>query len=225
MKPAIRDGISVLYRPLAGGYELNFLVESSSVIMPFEVDAHTLRCVRMFDGTHTIADISTAIGVSEASVSGLAALLYDQKLLRTRDRIYDRYEGTRFATQANFLAGFANDESPDMQEAIDASHVAIIGLGGIGSWVAYGLVLAGVKKLTLVDNDVVELANLNRQCLYDIACIGLPKAEMLAQKLRLVDPALEVEQVHRLVDSLQACSEVATGADLVICCADEPGTD
>ena len=62
----------------------------------------------------------------------------------------------------------------------------ILGCGGLGSWVAAGLACVGVGRLTLVDDDVVELSNLNRQLLFTEADIGRAKVAAAAGALARV---------------------------------------
>ena len=67
------------------------------------------------------------------------------------------------------------------QRKLKAASVAVIGAGGIGSAVIPALAGAGVGRLTIIDDDVVELANLHRQPLFRERDVGYPKAELAAQ--------------------------------------------
>ena len=73
------------------------------------------------------------------------------------------------------------------RELLDNAHVAIVGLGGLGSNVAVWLARIGVGKLTLIDFDKVELSNLNRQY-YFLSDVGKYKAEALLEHLRQINP-------------------------------------
>ncbi len=83
------------------------------------------------------------------------------------------------------------------QARIAAAHVSVLGLGASGSAIAETLARAGVGTLRLIDRDVVEPHNLQRQRLYDDACAraGRPKAAAAAERLAAIDPALRLE-VH-----------------------------
>ncbi len=76
----------------------------------------------------------------------------------------------------------------EAMEKLASSHVAVFGLGGVGSWCAEALVRSGVGALTLVDNDRVGLTNLNRQCEALHSTIGMDKTEALAARLRDINP-------------------------------------
>ncbi len=77
-------------------------------------------------------------------------------------------------------------------EKLKRSHVAVLGLGGVGSWCAEGLARSGVGKLTLVDCDEVSISNLNRQLEATVQTIGQPKAMAMAERIAIVDPNCEV---------------------------------
>lgn len=68
------------------------------------------------------------------------------------------------------------------------SHIAIFGLGGVGSWCAEALARTGVGKLTLIDHDVIGLSNLNRQVEATHKTLGLSKAEAMAARVRDISP-------------------------------------
>ncbi len=68
-------------------------------------------------------------------------------------------------------------------------HVMVFGLGGVGSAAAEALVRAGVGKLTLVDRDVVDATNLNRQLIALHSTVGQPKAEVAAARYRDINPS------------------------------------
>ena len=73
-------------------------------------------------------------------------------------------------------------------DRLAASHVAVFGLGGVGSWCAEALARAGVGAMTLVDNDQVGLSNLNRQIQALHSTVGLDKTEALARRIRDINP-------------------------------------
>lgn len=78
------------------------------------------------------------------------------------------------------------------QQRLLSSHALIIGLGGLGSPVAMYLAAAGIGKLTLVDDDAVDLSNLQRQIVHTNADIGRAKVESAAQMLRAMNPEIEI---------------------------------
>lgn len=101
------------------------------------------------------------------------------------------------------------------QKRIKASRVAVIGVGGLGSVSSIYLVAAGVGKLIIVDKDVVELDNLNRQILHWTRDIGKPKIRSAMEKLRELNPEVDVEGVITEVNEENAY-EIVKEVDVVV---------
>ncbi|GAL32095.1 molybdopterin biosynthesis protein MoeB [Vibrio maritimus] len=85
----------------------------------------------------------------------------------------------------------------DGQEALKQSSILIIGAGGLGCAASQYLAAAGVGTLTLVDDDVVELSNLQRQVLHHDASIGLKKVDSARQALEKLNPHLIVHTLDK----------------------------
>lgn len=77
-------------------------------------------------------------------------------------------------------------------ETLANRSVLLFGVGGVGGGVAEGLARAGIGRLTLVDCDVVAESNLNRQIIALRETIGCPKTEVMAERIRSINPAAEV---------------------------------
>ena len=78
---------------------------------------------------------------------------------------------------------------------LQASHVAVFGLGGVGSWCAEALVRTGVGELTIVDDDVFSETNINRQAGALYSTVGRPKTEVMAQRLTDINPRLKLHSI------------------------------
>jgi sulfur carrier protein ThiS adenylyltransferase len=89
--------------------------------------------------------------------------------------------------------------TPGIHEKIKRSVVGIAGLGGLGSAIAIALARIGVGKLILVDFDVVEPSNLNRQQ-YFIQQIGMPKVEALQKNIATINPYVKVQTYQEKLD-------------------------
>ena len=74
-------------------------------------------------------------------------------------------------------------------ERLQAAHVAVVGLGGVGSWCAEALCRSGVGALTLFDQDEISVSNLNRQAAALHSTVGMKKAQALAQRLEDIAPS------------------------------------
>lgn len=108
-------------------------------------------------------------------------------------------------------------------EKLKNSHVAVFGIGGVGSWCCEALCRSGVGELTLVDRDTVGESNINRQlCALD-STVGLPKAQVMAARLRDIAPDC---RVHPILGHYEAANRerffgpydyVVDAIDLVSC--------
>ncbi|UCG36885.1 MAG: ThiF family adenylyltransferase, partial [Candidatus Bathyarchaeota archaeon] len=79
------------------------------------------------------------------------------------------------------------------QSKLKKAKICIVGLGGLGSIIATQLAAAGVGHLRLVDRDIVEESNLQRQHLYSFDFLGYPKVEAAIERLKRVNPYIELE--------------------------------
>lgn len=79
------------------------------------------------------------------------------------------------------------------------ANVLVVGLGGVGAYAAEQLCRAGIGKMTIVDGDVVEESNRNRQLPALISTIGLPKAEILAKRFQDINPDLDLTVVNEFI--------------------------
>lgn len=101
------------------------------------------------------------------------------------------------------------------QDKLGTFCVAVIGLGGLGGYIVEELARIGVGKLILIDGDVFEETNLNRQLLANDATLGRPKAEVAQERILLVNPLVETKCfVQRL--TAQNASALLDGAQLVM---------
>lgn len=110
-------------------------------------------------------------------------------------------------------------------EKLRRSHVAVVGLGGVGSWCAEALARCGVGRLTLLDEDSVSLTNINRQLCALGSTVGMPKAEVLAWRVRDIASGTEVTPIVGRYDGSSrerlfsggSYDYVADAIDLVSC--------
>lgn len=79
------------------------------------------------------------------------------------------------------------------------AHVLVVGLGGVGAYAAEMIARAGVGRLTLADADTVNPTNINRQLVALRSTVGRPKAEVLAERLRDIDPEIGLTIVNRYI--------------------------
>ena len=101
------------------------------------------------------------------------------------------------------------------QQALLDADVAVIGAGGIGSPAIQYLAAAGVGRLRVIDDDVVDLSNLQRQTLFTTDDIGRPKAELAVERVAAMNPDVMVEPVTVRIDA-DTAEALLAGADLVL---------
>ena len=101
------------------------------------------------------------------------------------------------------------------QVALAQAHVVLIGCGGIGSPALQYLAAAGIGRLTLVDSDVVEASNLQRQTIFTPAHIGQPKAGAAAEWVRRFDPVIETRAIVERVGESNA-ARIIDNADVLV---------
>lgn len=105
------------------------------------------------------------------------------------------------------------------QEKLAASSVLVVGTGGLGSPVLLYLAAAGVGRLGIVDDDVVELSNLQRQVLHATPDVGRRKVESAAEKLRALNPGVDLV-LHDVRFSPETAEELLSGYDVIVTAVD-----
>lgn len=97
-----------------------------------------------------------------------------------------------------------------------SKHACVVGLGGVGSWAAEALARAGVGALTLIDADEVCVSNTNRQLHALEGEFGRPKVDVVARRLRAINPALTVHTLAQFVTTTNLEELMQRGYDAVI---------
>ena len=105
------------------------------------------------------------------------------------------------------------------QEKLLAAHALVIGAGGLGSPAAYYLASAGIGKITLVDNDTIDLTNLQRQILHTTERVGRHKAQSGKETLVQINPEVEVVALTERAEG-ERLSELVAQATVVLDCSD-----
>lgn len=106
-------------------------------------------------------------------------------------------------------------------ERLRGAKVAVFGLGGVGSYAAEALARSGVGTLVLIDSDVIDVTNINRQLYALHSTIGRPKVEVARERIADIDPACRVETYQMLfmpesdVGLLEGCDWIVDAIDTV----------
>ena len=86
-----------------------------------------------------------------------------------------------------------------MLQRLKSAHVLVVGLGGVGAYAAENICRAGIGEMTIVDADTVENSNRNRQLLALTTTLGQPKSEVMAQRLRQINPEIKLHTVQEFI--------------------------
>lgn len=192
-------------------------------------------CLGLMDGTRTWAQIVEAMrerypqitgetleaflcGLNDVGVIEDAAADTPEVLTVDDRRRYSRNINCWSAMPVGFVS------KHQVQAHLRQATVLVLGVGGIGSNCALGLAMLGVGRLVLVDHDLVEMQNLNRQVLYDTASVGETKVAAAAERLRAINPAMRVSTVAERVVSPDAVERLIRefSPQIVVLAADRP---
>ena len=188
------------------------------------------RLIELSDGTRTldaIADQLTSAPSERAELVSAVASLIDAGVIddpRAEEELLAAPTTGRFERQLAYFADMTGSSrgAAEVQSRLEAATVCLLGLGGLGSWVAWGLASAGVGTLVGVDGDEVETTNLNRQILYTEDDIGSMKAVAAGVRLRSFRHALRYRGLQRRIDGVAAVRAAIRGTDFVVDSLDSP---
>jgi molybdopterin/thiamine biosynthesis adenylyltransferase len=160
----------------------------------------------------------------EAAVEALTEAGYLEDAATPVPETFSPAETERYRRNAEFFSYYAlhPEIGYDLQARLKHSRVTVLGVGGLGSYVALALAAAGVGDLTLVDDDVVEEHNLNRQVLYTSADVGASKVAAARERVAAVNPFIDVTAVSARVSGVDDARACLAGRDLLVCAADRP---
>jgi tRNA A37 threonylcarbamoyladenosine dehydratase len=105
-------------------------------------------------------------------------------------------------------------------EKLKNSNVLIVGVGGVGSFAAEFIARAGVGKMTIVDGDVVDITNINRQLPALHSTVGKPKIDVVGDRLMDINPELKLTKVQEFLSPERAFEVVTEEYDYVMDCID-----
>ena len=188
-----------------------------------------LHCLSKFNWEEDVLkELKIKLGGDDATIKQLIEKLLDVALLEFyEDEVPPSL--TRYHRQLllfdsiNPSVQFENNYLA--QKRLQETHVLILGIGGIGNFVATSLVAAGIGKITLVDSDDVEVTNLNRQILFSENNIGESKVHAAANRLKELNLQCKINLLQKEIHSqnefevmLNECNKV----DYIVLSADKP---
>lgn len=114
------------------------------------------------------------------------------------------FELTKAVDQERRFGGLSRLYSTEGAARIRAAHVAVVGVGGVGSWAAEALVRSGIGAITLIDFDQVAESNINRQIHALDATVGMAKVHALQQRFAQINPDCVIHAVEEFVEPASA---------------------
>lgn len=105
-------------------------------------------------------------------------------------------------------------------QKLDNANVLVVGLGGVGSFAAEFLARAGVGKMTIVDGDVVDITNINRQLPALHSTVGEPKVKIVGDRLMDINPELKLTRIEEFLSPERAFELISPEFDYVLDCID-----
>ena len=119
----------------------------------------------------------------------------------------------------------------DKIKEIKDKKVLVIGIGGVGSYTVETLIRSGISNITIVDNDIIDISNLNRQLMTDRNTIGMPKVDVMKKRILSINDKCIVNAKREFVDSynidsiiddydyvVDACDTVSTKIEIIRIC-------
>ena len=130
----------------------------------------------------------------------------------TINKIYDNLQELEAERTCRhlLLPGFTHEH----QQLLRDAKICMVGAGGLGSPCLLSLAAAGVGEITICDDDVVELSNLQRQTLYTVDQCGKSKAQLAAKRLQALSPGLKINLVNRFNED--NAKQLVENHDLII---------
>jgi molybdopterin/thiamine biosynthesis adenylyltransferase len=210
-----------------GGFDLGIAAELDD-----DEKGHTWHLLTLLDGSNTVAGLWRKMRAYDpavrpedvaAAVDALAEAGYLEDAAEAPPAVFSPEELERYRRNVEFFSHFSSTAPAyDMQVRLKQANVTVLGLGGLGTYVALALAALGIGEMHLVDHDVVELANLNRQVLYTVEDIGRPKVAAAADRLARVNPHVRVTAAPERVSGPAGARAAMAGRDILVCAADRP---
>jgi bacteriocin biosynthesis cyclodehydratase domain-containing protein len=217
---------------------VQFIFTANGTVKTFAADDMIIQLVSLLDGSRSEAELAREVSGSPSysleHFDEAMRVMREENLLlepERRDQAPDftTAELARYDRQLLLFADISADgtlppgrTALDLQRSIRDSTVVVLGIGGLGGWLATALAAAGVGTLRICDFDSVEPSNLNRQILFSAADTGRSKIACAAEKLGIINPHTAVEPIELHLGPDSDLAATLADADLVINCADRP---
>ena len=219
-KYRIRSSVALSYN----NGKMEFFKTNTREIVILQMQ-NVIDFLKQFNGERTLYEISCNSLFNEKSLEKFIKFLHDRNILIEVDSNYNAYLYSSKYRLINFLEDYCFSTSEVLQvlENLALKSVLIVGLGGVGSWVADILARSGVGSFILIDSDKVELSNLHRQDFYIEKDIGRFKIDCVEERL-LEIADIKVKKYYQILNET-FFENFNEDFCLAINCADFPSVD
>jgi molybdopterin/thiamine biosynthesis adenylyltransferase/Zn-dependent protease len=175
------------------------------------------------DGSFTLQKLSESTHWTPQAEQIIQRLWHERHLRYTTDWAVPE-ENVRYTRQLGWFSmnRQVRGKEGEVQKRLRDASVTILGVGGLGTHVAWNLAACGVGELHLVDGDTIELTNMNRQLFYTPADIGQRKVDVCAERLRQFNPGLRVRTTHKYLLTPDDFYEAVKGSSFAVRAVDSP---
>lgn len=226
MKYKIKDSVKLFKKNNI--YSILFM--NKHLEIKLEADKLLLEILNLIDSSFTTDEIYQKLKskYSYITLEELESIIFELTRLglleKDTDLKIDDKELLFLNRHLNFLSDYTNDQynKYQLQERLFSASIVIIGVGAIGSWIAYNLIQSGIKNLILIDPDKVSLSNLSRQSLYFKEDIGKFKVNVLKKHLEKIVSNLNITIHKKEIQEKDDLNIINFNVDLVINCSDKP---
>lgn len=108
----------------------------------------------------------------------------------------------------------------DSLDKISSSNILVIGIGGVGSFCVEGLIRSGVKNITLIDNDIIDITNINRQIMADTTTVNKFKVDVMKERILKINPIAKITTYKEFISEKNVFNYITKEYDYVIDCVD-----
>lgn len=195
-----------------------------------ETPEELLALLKFMDGSRTLSEISNFLKMSFQETLDLLKHLQTFGLLQENivdNQVFSQEEAKYYKRNLNFFSWIDVEGKYynywAVQEKLKNARVLLLGAGGTGSICANSFVRLGIGNIRIVDFDIVEMDNLNRQ-FFTYEDVGRNKVDALHDSLVKINPFVNVEVESKKISSTEDLLSLGTDYDLLVCCIDKPET-
>lgn len=192
-----------------------------------------LSILELFIDAKTVEEVFDTINlkyyISKPEFNDLIDFMVNNNILKAEAKFNNLLSSKYYKKYARQLQSFTMLDKADfsiaetMQYKIENTSIALLGVGGTGSYFALSMIMLGIKKIVLVDYDHIELSNVSRQVLYNESDVGLEKLVVAKEKLQKYNPDAEIKTYSKYIQKAEDL-EFLKGEkiDILVSCIDTP---